>query len=135
MCFHWQVFIVCTKPLMSFDPELQQLLLLTFGSLILGGLLGFSSMAIRRLRTGKWVPERPAAVAPESADSAIAPALPAWMTSPLVPYVGILLFGALSVISFLNASPYYGGMFALFAAVYIGLAIKFRKQAKQGQRV
>lgn len=117
---------------MSLDPELQQLLLLMFGSLLLGGLLGVSSMAMRRLKTGKWLPERPVAAAPESADAA--PALPAWMNSPKVPYVGIALFSALSLMSFLTASPYYGGLFALFAVVYIGLAIRFRKQARQGQQ-
>lgn len=115
---------------MSLDPELQQLLLLMFGSLLLGGLLGFSSMAMRRLKTGKWLPERPVAEASESADPAAAPVQPAWLTSPWIPYAGILLFGALSVMSFLNASPYYGGVFALIALVYVGLAIKFRKQAK-----
>jgi hypothetical protein len=92
-------------------------------------------MAMRRLKTGKWLPERPVAAATESAEAVAAPALPAWMSSPKVPYVGILLFSALSVMSFLTASPYYGGLFALFALVYVGLAIKFHKQAKQGQQV
>lgn len=120
---------------MSLDPELQQLLLLTFGGLLLGGMLGFSSMVLRRLRTGKWVPERPAEEVSESAAAPVAPDQPAWLTAPWIPYVGILLFSALAVMSFLNASPYYGGMFALFAVVYVGLAIRFRKQARQGKQV
>jgi len=115
---------------MSLDPELQQLLLLMFGGLLMGAVLGFSSLAVRRLKTGKWLPDRPVVAASESAESTAAPVQPAWLTSPWIPYAGILLFGTVSVMSFVSASPYYGGVFALIALVYVGLAIKFRKQAK-----
>jgi hypothetical protein len=130
MCFHWRS-IVPAESAMSLDPELQQLLLLTFGGLLLGALLGSSSLVFRRLKTGKWFPERPVENAAESVDATAAPAPPAWLKSPWISYAGVVLFGALSAMSFIRGASALGGLFALFTVVYIGLAIKLRRQAKR----